>query len=371
MKIYNHNKISERKINVALIGCGRISDRHIQAILKNQDNLILNAICDSDEEKLINKKNIILKEQIKNNTANKLNIYKSYETLLKDVQKGNLKIDLMVLTTPSGLHPVQTIEAAKLGINVCTEKPMATRWEDGRKMVQVCDDNKVNLFVVKQNRFNQTIKLLKSQVDKGRFGKIYMVTVNVFWQRPQKYYDQDNWRGTWELDGGALMNQASHYVDLLTWLNGPIKNISAISSTIDRNIEVEDTIAMNMQWRNGALGTMAVTMLTYPKNLEGSITILGAKGSVRISGKAINKIDYWSFSDEDKDDQLIENISYDIDNVYGFGHEEYYKNMIGALKGENNPICDGVEGLKSLEVIIGAYRSASQLKRISLPLDEV
>ena len=370
LKIYRPKKITERKINIGLIGCGRISDKHIEAIFKNQEDLLLKAICDTDEERLKEKKNTILKEQLKSNKTNQLNTYQSYADFLKDVEKENLQIDLIILTTPSGLHPLQTIEASKLGINVCTEKPMATRWEDGRRMVQSCEDNGVHLFVVKQNRFNNTIKLLKSQIEKGRFGRIYMVNVNVFWQRPQKYYDQDKWRGTWELDGGALMNQASHYVDLLIWLNGPLKNISAISSTIGRDIEVEDTIAMNMQWRNGSLGAMAVTMLTYPKNIEGSVTVLGATGSVRISGKALNKIEYWTFSNEDQDDKLVEEISYDTDNVYGFGHIEYYENMIGALRGKNDPICDGNEGLKSLEVIIGAYRSASQLKRINFPLDK-
>ena len=369
LKINKPKKITGRKINIGLIGCGRISDKHIEAIFKNEESLLLKAICDTDEERLKNKKDTIFKEQNKIKKVNKVNIYTSYEDFLKDVEKGNLKIDLIIITTPSGLHPVQTIEAAKLGINICTEKPMATRWEDGKNMVQACEANGVHLFVVKQNRFNNTIKLLKSQIEKGRFGRIYMLNVNVFWQRPQKYYDQDKWRGTWELDGGALMNQASHYVDLLIWLNGPIKNISAISSTIDRDIEVEDTIAMNMQWRNGALGTMAVTMLTYPSNIEGSVTILGAKGSAKVSGKALNKIEYWNFSNEDKDDKLAKEISYDTNNVYGFGHIDYYKNMIGALKGKNNPICDGEEGLKSLEVIIGAYRSASELKRINLPLD--
>ena len=165
---------------------------------------------------------------------------------------------------------------------------MATNWEEGKSMVNICEKNGVYLFVVKQNRYNKTIQLLKRQILSNRFGKISMISVNVFWQRPQSYYDQDDWRGTWKLDGGALMNQASHYVDLIYWLNGPIESISAVSETIGRNIEVEDTLAMHLKWKNGTIGTMAVTMLTYPHNLEGSISILGEKGSVRLGGKGVN-----------------------------------------------------------------------------------
>ena len=174
---------------------------------------------------------------------------------------------------------------------------MATRWKDGVAMVKACDEAGVNLFVVKQNRFNSTLHQ-KRQLQAGRFGKLAMVSVNVFWQRPQSYYDKDNWRGTWEFDGGALMNQASHYVDLLDWLVGPVESLSASIATLGRAIEVEDTAAMQLRWRNGALGTMAVTMLTYPKNLEGSITLLGETGTVKIGGPAVNKIEHWDFAGE-------------------------------------------------------------------------
>ena len=256
------------------------------------------------------------------------------------------------------MHPSQTIKAAKNGIHICTEKPMATKWEEGKNMVTECQKAGVNLFVVKQNRYNPTLKLLKKQIQDNRFGRISMISVNVFWQRPQSYYDSDKWRGTWDLDGGALMNQASHYVDLIYWLNGPVDSLSAVSKTIGREIEVEDTIAMHLKWKNGALGTMAVTMLTYPENLEGSITILGEKGSVRLGGKAVNKFEYWKFDSESKDDLIVENSNYQTDSVYGFGHPIFYKEMIEKLKGKQSNICNGEEGLKSLEIIISAYKSA-------------
>ena len=192
---------------------------------------------------------------------------------------------MVILATPSGLHAPQTIEAAEAGRHVVTEKPMATRWSDGKAMVQACDQAGVRLFVVKQNRLNATIQLLKRAMDKKRFGQIYMVNVNVFWNRPQEYYDSARWRGTWEFDGGAFMNQASHYVDLLDWLVGPVECVHAFTATLARRIEVEDTGVANVRWRSGALGSINVTMLTYPKNLEGSITIIGERGTVRVGGR--------------------------------------------------------------------------------------
>jgi len=245
---------------------------------------------------------------------------------------------------------------------------MATRWTDGVAMVKACDRANVRLFVVKQNRRNSTLQLLKRAIQEKRFGQIKMVHLNVFWTRPQEYYDQAKWRGTWELDGGAFMNQASHYVDLVDWLIGPVDSIQAMMSTT-RDIEVEDTGVLNIKWRNGALGSMAVTMLTYPKNLEGSITILGDKGSVKVGGVAVNDIQLWDFEDEKDYDKDVANANYETTSVYGFGHPLYYKNVIEVLRGEDEPETDGREGLKSLELLIAAYLSARDGKTISLPLE--
>jgi UDP-N-acetyl-2-amino-2-deoxyglucuronate dehydrogenase len=196
-----------------------------------------------------------------------------------------------------------------------------------------------------------------------------MVNVNVFWTRPQEYYDQARWRGTWEFDGGAFMNQASHYVDLLDWLVGPIESVHAYTSTLDRIIEVEDTGVANIRWRSGALGSVNVTMLTDPRNLEGSITILGEKGTVQIGGVAVNEIKHWEFSDEDEDDNLIEDASYEPQSVYGIGHPMYYDNVINTLRGEAPPQTDGREGLRSLETLIAIYTSSRDGQRVSLPLE--
>ena len=235
-------------------------------------------------------------------------------------------------------------------------------------MVRACDEAGVRLFVVKQNRRNRTLQLLKQAVGKGRFGRIHMVSVNVFWSRPQSYYDSAEWRGTWEFDGGAFMNQASHYVDLLDWLVGPVESVMAYTGTLARNIEVEDTGVAALKWRNGAMGSINVTMLTYPKNLEGSITILGENGSVRIGGVAVNQIEHWQFADADPMDSQLDEASYQTTSVYGFGHPLYYEDVIRALREGGSPEIDGREGLKSLELLIAMYLSARDGKRVNLPL---
>ena len=215
------------------------------------------------------------------------------------------------------LHPEQAITIANAGRHVVTEKPMATKMSDGKRMVRNADEQGTHLFVVKQNRLNPTLQLLKSAVEKKRFGRIYMVTLNVFWTRPQEYYDQAKWRGTWEFDGGAFMNQASHYIDLLNWLIGPIESVFSYTSTLERNIEVEDTGVACIKWRSGAMGTINVTMLTYPKNYEGSITILGEKGTVEVGGVAVNEIKHWEFDSEDEDDEKNMESNYETSSVYG------------------------------------------------------
>jgi len=345
--------IADRKIRFALVGCGRIAKNHLAALKKHADRAELVGACDVDPQAL---------ELVAGEAGVKT--YASLTAMLADTTA-----DIVVLTTPSGLHPEQTIEVAASGRHVMTEKPMATRWHDGLRMVKACDDANIRLFVVKQNRRNATLQLLKRAVDQGRFGRIYMVNLNVFWTRPQEYYDSAAWRGTWEFDGGAFMNQASHYVDLLDWMIGPIESMQAYTSTLARNIEVEDTGVLSVKWRSGALGSMNVTMLTYPKNLEGSITVIGEKGTVRIGGVAVNEIQHWEFAEAHADDEQVKQASYETTSVYGFGHPLYYDNVIKVLRGEAQPETDGREGLKSLEVLIAAYLSARDGKRVALPLD--
>src|SRR5262245_1018968 len=281
--------IVDRRIRFALVGCGRISANHIQAIEKHAERAELVAVCDPDPGSLA--------------AATKKTGAPGFDRLDKLLAGSNA--DIVVLATPSGLHSAQTIEIAQAGRHVMTEKPMATRWQDGKRMVAACDAAGTRLFVVKQNRRNATLQLLKRAVEAGRFGRIYMVSVNVFWNRPQSYYDSAAWRGTWEFDGGAFMNQASHYVDLLDWLIGPVESVQAYTGTLARNIEVEDTGVVAVRWRSGALGTMSVTMLAYPKNFEGSITIFGETGTVRIGGVAVNEIQHWEFADKLPEDDKV------------------------------------------------------------------
>ena len=306
-----------KKILIAIVGCGRIAIKHFEAIKKHSNSLELVAICDADKTVL-------------DNCVSNMGVvgYTSMQDMLH-----NVEIDIVVICTPSGYHSDQVVLAAEHGIHVMTEKPMATRWRDGLRMVRACDKAGVRLFVVKQNRKNATLQLLKQAISEKRFGKIHMVHMNVFWTRPQEYYDSAKWRGTWELDGGAFMNQASHYVDLIDWLIGPVDSVQAMTSTLARDIEVEDTGVMNIRWRSGALGAMSVTMLTYPKNMEGSITIIGEKGTVRLGGVAVNAIEHWEFEDKKDYDSQIEDVNYETTSVYGFGHPLYYKNIIDVLNG--------------------------------------
>ena len=345
--------VLDRRIRFALVGCGRIAANHFAAVAHHRDRCELVGVADVDPRCATE--------------AAQLTGARPYASLTDMLSRCDA--DAVIVATPSGLHPEQAIEIARAGRHVITEKPMATRWQDGKRMVSACDTAGVRMFVVKQNRRNATLQLLKRAVEKKRFGRIYMVNLNVFWTRPDSYYSSAKWRGTWEFDGGAFMNQASHYVDLLDWIVGPIESLQAYTATLARNIEVEDTGVISLRWRNGALGSMNVTMLTWPRNLEGSITILGEKGTVRIGGVAVNEVQEWSFAEGDEDDELVRAASYETTSVYGFGHPLYYDNVIKVLRGEAEPETDGREGLKSLEVLVAAYMSARDGRRVALPLE--
>ena len=352
MLIQNFAAIVDRKIRIAVVGCGRIAKNHFEAISQYPNDFEIIAVCDNDSAVL-------------RSVSSKIDVtgYTELEIMLSVA-----KPDLVVLCTPSGLHSKQTIMCAKYGVNVITEKPMATRYSDGRKMIEACDEAGVRLFVVKQNRQNATLQLLKRALNEERFGAIKLVNLNVFWTRPQEYYDNGlGWRGSWEFDGGAFMNQASHYVDLMDWMIGPVERVQAMMSTT-RDIEAEDTGVLNIKWRNGALGSMAVTMLTYPQNLEGSITILGETGTVKIGGVAVNEIQTWDFAEQRDYDALIENANYQTTSVYGFGHPLYYQNVIDVMRGSAEPEVDGREGLKSLELLTAAYIAARDGVSVGLPL---
>lgn len=338
-------------IRIALIGCGRISGYHFDAIARIPGLAVAGA-CD-----------IVAERAAKAGATYGVPSFTSCDDML-----ANVACDVVAVCTPSGLHPEHGIAAARAGKHVVCEKPMAITLRAADSLVETCDAAGVQLFVVKQNRLNPPIRLIKRAIDKGRFGRIYLANTTVRWTRPQEYYDQAPWRGTRALDGGAFMNQASHYVDLIQWLVGPVDGVLSRTETLARQIETEDTGVAILKFRSGALGVIEVTMLTYPRNLEGSITILGERGTVKIGGTAVNKVEHWSFADYDDDDKVVDTATTSPPNVYGFGHEGYYRNVLAVLRGEARPDTDGREGRKSLELILAAYESSRTGCEVKLPL---
>src|SRR3954471_20452049 len=298
-----------RHFRVGIVGCGRISQHHVDAIAKI-DGLTIAAVCDIDESRA-------------RAVGDRIGV-PSFGSLDAMLQKAEM--DIVSVCTPSGLHPDHGIAAAKAGKHVVREKPMALSLAAADSLVEACERAKVKLFVVKQNRLNPPIRLLKRAVERGRFGKIFLANVTVRWQRPQDYYDAEPWRGTWAFDGGAIMNQASHYVDLVQWIVGPVESVMAKTATQARKIEAEDSGAAVLRFASGALGVIAVNVLTYPRNFEGSITIMGESGTVKIGGTSVNKVEHWSFAEYSDDDKLVESGSINTNppTVYGFGHEGYY-----------------------------------------------
>jgi UDP-N-acetyl-2-amino-2-deoxyglucuronate dehydrogenase len=276
-------------------------------------------------------------------------------------------VDVVSVLTESGYHANNVIDLAPYGKHIVVEKPMALTLADADRMISACDKNDIRLFVVKQNRFNVPVLKLREAVDAGRFGKIIMGTIRVRWCRPQAYYDQDDWRGTWALDGGVLTNQASHHVDLIEWMLGEVDTVFAKSSTALADIEVEDTAIVLLTFRSGALGVIEATTATRPKDLEGSISILGENGTVEIGGFAVNEMKTWNFSEENSDDKnILSDFSVNPPDVYGFGHKAYYDHVQQCLT-ENGPhLVDGLEGRKSLELISAIYESIETGKEVSL-----
>lgn len=329
-----------REFNLGLVGCGRISASHLEA-LKNAPGLCLKACCDKVGERADRASEVFGS-----------NAYDDMEEMLKSE-----KLDLAVLCTPSGLHPHQARMASKFGVSVMSEKPLGTSLKDVDRAIRACCRAGVRYFEIKQNRLNPPIKFLRKALESGRFGRLHMIVSNVFWTRPQAYYDASPWRGTWEMDGGCLSNQASHYVDMVRWMGGAVSEVCALSSTLGRRIEAEDTISLALKFRNGAIGSVNVSVLTYPKNLEGSIAVMGEKGTVKVSGVAMNKMEIWDFESDDARDYEAMNSSYDPKSVYGGGHGAIYRSLQGVLSGKETcpGLVDAKEGRYTVEILEKAY----------------
>jgi UDP-N-acetyl-2-amino-2-deoxyglucuronate dehydrogenase len=276
-------------------------------------------------------------------------------------------IDVVVVLTESGNHARHVIELARYGKHIVVEKPMALTLDDADSMIRACDESGIKLFVVKQNRFNVPVVKLREALEAGRFGKLVLGTVRVRWCRPQSYYDQDPWRGTWALDGGVLTNQASHHVDLLEWMLGDVDSVFAMSTTALTNIEAEDTAVVTLRFRNGALGVIEATTAVRPKDLEGSISILGEGGAVEIGGFAVNQMKTWNFVVPlAGDTDVMEKYSVNPPNVYGFGHQAYYEHVVDCIANDKQHLVDGLVGRKSLELINAIYESVETGREVPL-----
>ena len=283
------------------------------------------------------------------------------------MEKMRNEIDVVSILTESGAHAQNAIDLACYGKHILVEKPMSLTLEDADRMITACDIAGVRLFVVKQNRFNYPVVKLKEALEAGRFGKLVLGTVRVRWCRTQEYYDQASWRGTWEHDGGVFANQASHHVDLLQWMMGDVESVVAKSTTALVNIEAEDTGVVILKFKNGALGVIEATTASRPKDLEGSISILGEKATVEIGGFAVNEMKIWNFIEEEAGDkEAVEEYRVNPPDVYGFGHTEYLNNVVQAIQGNKSALVQGLEGRKSLELISAIYESIETGKEVNL-----
>lgn len=339
-------------LKFALVGCGRIAKRHSELLGNNQiANAALVAVCDINKDKAQR-----IGEQFKVPFYFEMN-----EMMQKEA------IDVVVVLTESGNHAKHVIDLAKYGKHIVVEKPMALTLDDADAMIKTCDQFGARLFVVKQNRFNVPVVKLREALEHGRFGKLIIGTVRVRWCRTQEYYDQDSWRGTWAMDGGVITNQASHHVDLLEWMMGDVDSVFAKSTTALANIETEDTAVVLLNFRNGALGVIEATTAARPTDLEGSISVLGELGTVEIGGFAVNKMLSWHFAKElPEDKEVMEKYSVNPPNVYGFGHQAYYEHVVDSIMNNKKQMIDGLEGRKSLELIMAIYESVETGREVFL-----
>ncbi|SFI49373.1 Gfo/Idh/MocA family oxidoreductase [Bradyrhizobium sp. Gha] len=339
-------------IRFGLLGCGRIAKRHSELLGSGQiEGARLVAVCD------------VVKARA-DAVATKFAV-PAYDDLNEFLARSDM--DAVAVLTPSGMHPEHAIACSRAGKHVVVEKPMALRLQDADDMIRACDEAGVKLFVVKQNRFNVPVVKAREALDAGRFGRLVLGTVRVRWCRDQSYYDQDAWRGTWAYDGGVLTNQASHHIDMLEWFFGDVVSVHARAATALVKVETEDTAVATLKFRNGALGIIEATTAVRPKDLEGSLSILGEKGTVEIAGFAVNQIRHWNFVDELPSDKVVvEKFSVNPPNVYGFGHQAYYQHVVDCLLHQSAALVDGLQGRKSLELISALYESIETGQEVAL-----
>jgi UDP-N-acetyl-2-amino-2-deoxyglucuronate dehydrogenase len=349
------NKITRQMLNqvgFAIVGCGHIAHKHCSAIVNHLDSGDLIAVCD-------------LVEQKAKEFGNKYNV--PWFTKIEDMmsQVGD-KINVINILTPSGYHCENVLALAPYGKHLCVEKPIALTVSDADKMINICKKFNVYLFVVMQNRFNVPIQILHSAIVEGRLGKFVLGSVRLFWCRPQSYYDKDDWRGTFELDGGVFANQASHFIDLLYWLMGDIKSVWTKGKTRLANIETEDTGVAIFEFSSGALGVIEATTAARPSNLEGSLTILGELGTVEIGGSTVNELKTWKFVNPRLGDENIIETAKNPPGFLDFGHACYLKSVVETLVEGKPPSVDGEAGRNSIALIEAIYKSMATGKEVYL-----
>lgn len=339
-------------LRFALVGCGRIAARHADLLGSGTiDGARLAAVCD------------VLPERA--DSVGRRYGVPAYTDYRRMMDAGG--IDAVCVLTESGNHARHVLDLAPCGKHIVVEKPMALTLSDADAMIRACDVNRIRLFVVKQNRFNVPVVRLREALVVGRFGKLVLGSVRVRWCRTQDYYDLDAWRGTWAMDGGVLANQASHHIDLLEWMMGDVESVMAMSAHALARIEAEDTAVVALRFQNGALGVIEATTATRPKDLEGSISILGEKGTVEIGGFAVNEMKTWSFVEPRPEDaEVLARYSVNPPNVYGFGHQAYLQHVVDCIRKDSPALVDGLEGRRSLELIMAIYESIETGRRVHL-----
>lgn len=334
-----------KQLRFAILGCGRISYKHVEAMLNNRDCIIPAAFCDLIEERAIAR----VQQYQEQSPNQEIPIYTDYKQMLTKEE-----IDVVVICSESGYHGMQALDVLESGRHVIIEKPMALTLEEIDAVNELADRKGLKVCVSHQNRFNRPIQKLRRAVEEGRFGRLINGTARILWTRDQHYYDLAPWRGTRALDGGTLMNQCIHNIDLLQWMMGSeVVSVHAELGTFLRKIEMEDFGAILIRFKNGAVGVVEGSACVYPKNLEETLSIFGETGTAVIGGLAVNEIQTWNFSDSKYYDNP--ETKDEIENVYGNGHTPLYKDMVQAIWEDRAPLIDGHEGRKSVEIILKAY----------------
>ncbi len=344
----------------ALIGCGRISTNHITAAVNNKLEIV--AVCDICPEKM---EDVLAKHGLENDGS--IARYSDYKKMIDEND-----LDLVSIATESGKHAEIALDVIDAGINVIIEKPMAMNMRDAEEIIRRSDEKGVKVSACHQNRFNVAVQEVRKALETGRFGRLSHGSINVRWNRNKGYYDQAPWRGTWAEDGGCLMNQCIHGIDLLRWMMGDeVEEVyGQTRQQFHDYLEAEDVGMAVIKFKNGAIGTVEGTTNVYPQNLEETLYIFGENGTVKVGGKSTNTIDVWNFRDETVEDEKNKGLEEETSNVYGNGHTSLFADVMDAIKNDRNPYVDAVAGRNALEMVLAIYKSQKEGRPVKLPLTD-